>query len=583
MQEARSSFNFSFIPNILSKIVFFVLLFAIHHLATAQEKVKYWIFLTDKQDVFGKNTQVEEGYLSDKATTRRAQRGESRFAAMFALQDAPISHAYEEDLQERGLLLEQRSRWLNAVTARLSEEEVEQITALPYVRSTRAVAHLSTAAVPPITVSPLIPERVSSNCPSGYFGNSCTQLDVVNAIPAIERGINGSGVTLGLIDTHFSTGSTEPFSHPSLTHIRTDNRLRSFRDFTQRDPLQPCPGTNDHGMAVASIAVGYDEGEIIGPGYGATIYAAATECDSYERNIEEDNFVAAVEWMEAEGVDVITSSLGYFGFDLGQQNYTKDDLDGDTGLTTIVMDWAASRGIIPVTSAGNSGRMGRQTIGTPADGDSVIAVGAVWPDGLIVSFSSRGPTADNRTKPDVSAQGILVFLAAGARGYDFSQGTSFSAPMVAGIVTQILQVNPNLGPREIWHALTSTASRADSPDNNFGWGIVDADAAIMHAIILNRSEADFPAPSNLTVHTPYPNPFQDVVHFTIEATQPVSHARLMIIDILGREVGTVYEGPIRAGGTPLQFDGSHLPPGVYAYTLDFDGRTQSGMLTRLGY
>ena len=567
----------------MRKIVFFVLLFAIPHLVTAQEKTKYWIFLADKQDISGKNTQVEEGYLTDKAITRRAQRGEARSATMFALQDAPISQVYEANLRESGLKIEQRSRWLNAVTARLSEEEVEQITALPYVRGTRPVAHLSPAVLPRTPISPVIPERVSSNCPSSLLGSSCNQLDIVNAIPAIERGINGTGVTLGLIDTNFSSDPTPPFSHPSLTHIRTDDRLKGVRDFTQRDSSQPCLGTDSHGMAVASVAVGYDEGEIIGPGYGANIYAAVTECTSYERNIEEDNFVAAVEWMEAEGVDVITSSLGYFEFNLGQQNYTKDDLDGDTGVTTIAMDWAASRGIIPITSAGNSGRAGAQTIGTPADGDSVIAVGAVWPDGPVVAFSSRGPTADGRIKPDVSAQGIVVFLAAGARGYDISQGTSFSAPMVAGIVTQILQVNPDLGPREVWHALTSTASQANSPDNDIGWGIVNADAAIMHAIALNRSQDDLPVPSDLTIHTPYPNPFQDVVHFTIEAIQPVSHARMTIIDVLGREVGTVYEGPIRTGGMPLQFDGSHLPPGVYAYTLDFDGRTRSGMLTRLGY
>ncbi len=566
----------------MRKIVFFVLLFAIPHLATAQEKTKYWIFLADKQDISGKNTQVEEGYLTDKAITRRAQRGEARSATMFVLQDAPISQVYEADLQESGLKIEQRSRWLNAVTAMLGEEEAEQITDLPYVRSIRPVARLSPAVLPRAPVSPVIPTRVSSNCPSSLLGDSCTQLDVVNAIPAIERGINGSGVTLGLIDTNFSSDPTPPFSHPSLTHIHTNDRLKGVRDFTQRDSSQPCLGTNSHGMAVASVAVGYDEGQIIGPGHGANIYAAVTECAPYERNIEEDNFVVAVEWMEAEGVDVITSSLGYFDFDLGQQSYTKDDLDGDTGLTTIVMDWAASRGIIPITSAGNSGPR-RQTIGTPADGDSVIAVGAVWAHGPIVSFSSRGPTADGRVKPDVSAQGIRVYLATGARNYNLSQGTSFSAPMVAGIVTQILQMNPDLGPREVWHVLTSTASQANSPDNDLGWGIVDADAAIMHAVALNRSETDLPIPSDLTIHTPYPNPFQDVVHFTIEAVQPVSHARLVIIDVLGREVGTVYEGPIRTGGMPLQFDGAHLPPGVYAYTLDFDGRTRSGMLTRLGY
>lgn len=566
----------------MHKIVFFVLLLTIPHFATAQEKAKYWIFLTDKQDFSGKTTQVEEGYLADQAITRRARRGESRFATTFAFQDAPISRAYEVDLQKRGLAIEQRSRWLNAVTVRLSEDEVKQIRTLPYVHSTRPVARLSPTVLPPMPISPVIPRRISSNCPQSLLGNSCNQLDIVNAIPAIQRGINGSGVILGLIDTHFSVNQTLPFSHPSLTHIRSDDRLREFRDFTQRDSSQPCPGTNAHGMAVASVAVGYDEGEIIGPGYGATIYAAATECGPYERNIEEDNFVAAVEWMESEGVDVITASLGYFDFDSDQRSYTKDDLDGNTGLTTIAMDWAANRGVVPINSAGNGGPR-PLTISTPADGDSVIAVGGVWPDGPIVGFSSRGPTADNRIKPDVAAQGVVVWLAAGTAGYDISQGTSFSAPMVAGIVTQILQVNPDLGPREVWHVLTSTASQANSPDNHLGWGIVDAEAAIMGAIALNRSETDLPVPSSLTVDTPYPNPFQDVVHFTIEAAQPVSHARLMIIDVLGREVGAVYEGPIQIGGMPLQFDGSHLPPGVYAYTLDFDGQTQSGMLTRLGY
>ncbi len=564
------------------RIIFFGLLFIIPHLANAQEKTKYWIFLTDKQDLLGKSTQVEEGHLSNKAITRRALRGEARLESMFALQDAPISNAYEEDLQERGLTIEQRSRWLNAVTVRLTEEELEQVAHLPYVRSLRPVARLSPTVLEPTPISPVIPERISSNCPSNVYGRSCGQLDIVNAIPAIEENINGHGVTLGFLDTNYRVGQRSPFSHPSLIHIENDDRLKKVRDFTQRDLSQPCLGTNAHGMAVASVAVGYDIGNIVGPGFGANIYAAVTECVPYERNVEEDNFIAAVEWMEAEGVDVITSSLGYLGFDSGQRSYTKDDLDGDTGLTTIAMDWAASRGIIPVTSSGNSGP-GRQTLGTPADGDSVIAVGAVSPFREIVPFSSRGPTADGRIKPDVSAQGASVYLATGESGYGSSQGTSFSAPMVAGIITQILQVNPDLGPREVWEVLTSKASHANSPNNEYGWGIVDAHAAITHATSLNRLQDNPPIPDNLTIHTPYPNPFRDVVHFTLDAIQPVSNARLIIFDVLGREVGTVYQGPIQMGGIPLQFDGSHLPPGIYGYALDFDGKTHSGMLTRLGY
>ncbi|MYH07997.1 MAG: S8 family serine peptidase [Rhodothermaceae bacterium] len=563
----------------MRQVAITLLLLSSVHVASAQEKTKYWIFLTDKLDAASKHTLVESEYLTEAAVARRALRGEPDVTTQFARQDAPISQAYEANLATMGITVAQRSRWFNAVTAWLSAEEINKVAALPYVRNVRPVAHLRPSVLLDIPVSAVIANRTSSNCPSNLFGPSCGQLDVVNAIPPLERGINGQGVTLGFLDTNYSTPGDRPFTHRSLVHLRDSGRLIEARDFSERDPTQPCNGTNTHGMSVASVAVGFREGELIGPGYGASVYASKTECAPYERNIEEDNFVAAVEWMESEGVDVMTSSLGYFGFDTGQYSYTRSDLDGDTGLTTIAFDWAAQRGVITVTSAGNGGP-GASTIGTPADGDSVISVGAVNSSGLIVSFSSRGPTADGRIKPDVSAQGASVYLAGGT-GYGRSNGTSFSAPMVAGIVTQILQVNPGLGPREVWHALTSTASQPSNPDNELGWGIVDADAAVMFAITLNRSDQTVPSPGNLTVHPPYPNPFQNTAHFTIEALEPVLHARLEIFDMLGRKVATVYEGPINAGGMPIAFDGTHLPPGIYAYSLEVDGRVKSGMITRM--
>ena len=465
----------------IRRTIFFLLVFLVPHIATAQEKPKYWIFLTDKQDALAKRTQAEETYVTDKAIARRALRGEPGLTTRFAVQDAPISQEYEADLIRRGVKIEQRSRWLNAVTARLSKEELKQVTALPYVRSTRPVALLSSDIQPSAPISPVIPERVSANCPSNIFGNSCTQLDVVNAIPAIQRGINGRGVTLGFIDSKFNTTGTTPFSHPALVHIRNDNRLQEFRDFTQRDPAQACPETSTtHGLYVTSVAIGYKKGQLIGPGHGATIYAASAECSPYERNIEEDNFVVAVEWLESEGVEVVTASLSYFEFDDGQRSYEASDLDGDTGITTIVMDWATQRGVVSVAGAGNSGP-GPRTIGTPADGDSVITVGGVRSDKVVVGFSSRGPTADGRIKPDVSGQASSVWVSQGG-AYRLLGGTSLSTPMIAGIVTQILQVNPALGPRDVWRILTSTASQANSPDNNLGWGIVDADAAISKAL-----------------------------------------------------------------------------------------------------
>ncbi len=563
-------------------IIFLLILFSGTHVATAQEKTKYWIFLTDKQDASAKHTQVEERYLTDKAVTRRALRGESDLAEFFARQDAPVSPSYEAALEQGGVTIVHRSRWFNAVTSWLTEEEMTQTATLPFVRKIQPVGHLSTNALSPISISPVIPQRISSNCPSNFFGNSCEQLDLVNAIPALMEGINGQGVTIGFLDTNFNLSRSLPFTHTSLEHIPNSGRLGGARDFTNRDPSQACNDRqNVHGMNVASVAVGFHEGSLIGPGHGATVYGASTECAPYERNIEEDNYVAGVEWLESQGVDVMSSSLGYFDFDSGQRSYSVADLDGDTGLTSIVMDWAASRGVVTVTGAGNSGP-GPQSITTPADGDSVISVGGVTPSRNVVSFSSRGPTADGRIKPDVSAQALGVYIARGNQSYGRSNGTSFSAPMVSGIITQMLQVNPKLGPRDVWRILTSTANQFSSPDNNLGWGIVDAYAAIRAGILLNRTDQTTPLPNQVTVHSPYPNPFRDVVHFVIDTAEPAPHVQLSLYDILGREVAVIYEGPIHHVGVPIQFDGGDLSAGVYTYILESDGRMQSGLLTHLG-
>ena len=259
-------------------ILIILLLVCIVRVASAQEKAKHWIFLEDKLDISAKHTQVEDSYLSASALHRRDLRGEPGMAAQFARQDAPISPVYEAELQQLGFQIKQRSRWLNAVTVWLSEDEVTQIESLPFVRSTRPVKQLSTGTQTLSSMrSPLIAPKSSSNCPSNEYGDSCNQLDVVNAIPAIEDDINGEGISLGFLDTKFGIPPTVPFSHPSLRHVRDDGRLAEVRDFTERDPTQPCNDLDTHGMSVASVAVGYQPGLLIGPGHGATIYGASTD------------------------------------------------------------------------------------------------------------------------------------------------------------------------------------------------------------------------------------------------------------------------------------------------------------------
>ncbi len=224
------------------------------------------------------------------------------------------------------------------------------------------------------------------------------------------------------------------------------------------------------------------EGTLIGTAYGADFIVAKTEDTMSETVVEEDNWAAAAEWSEAMGVDVITSSLGYRTFDDGS-GYTLAELDGDTAISTIAADRAAELGIVVLTSAGNEGLPvdpADSTIIAPTDGHMVLAVGGVAPTGERVSFSSVGPTADGRIKPDIAAQATSVIALSPGFDGDFRgvAGTSFSCPLSAGVAALVLQAHPEYTVDQVIAVLRSTASQADRPDNLLGWGIVNAVAAI---------------------------------------------------------------------------------------------------------
>ncbi len=552
----------------------------------AQELTKSWVFFTDKLDAAGKATVVEAGYVSERARDRRIRRG----SGVPALTDAPVSPAYLAELRGMGIEPVFESRWLNAVSTWLDTEKRAAASALPFVQRIRNVAKLTVAEAPGV---PLV-YALAAPKPRRYrldYGPSQGQLELVNAIPALERGINGDGVVLGFLDTRFDISAGNPFDHRALRHIADSGRITA-RDFTAGD--QQFAGSNQsdrHGISVASVAAGFEEGQLIGPAYGATVFAATTEFAPHERHSEEDNFVAALEWMEAEGVDVANSSLGYTNdFDAGEGDYTIDDLDGNTGITTIAVDVAAAMGVIFVTSAGNSGTSPWMYITTPADADSVISVGAVHPDRTKASFSGFGPTADGRIKPEVAAQGTRVHHASGNGGYASGRGASFSSPMVAGIVCQMVQVNPDIRPIEAREILKATSSQWDRPDNLLGWGIVDADAAIREAercanpgvvcvtpTTLNAEETAT-LPEVLELVAPYPNPFSESAVFTVNAARHVSRATLSIYDVLGRRVAVPFSGPLHGGVQEIVFEAQALPRGLYVYALEADGATQSGKI-----
>lgn len=513
------------------------------------DKPKFWVFFADKPATSGKEAQPLA--IDSRTLERRRLRGTDTGAWL----DRPVSASYLSQVREIAGEVIVVSRWLNAVSVRTDETGIEQIRMLPFVEGVREVGALTRPERPE---GPL-PERIAiAKTGALDYGPSRRQLAFVNAIRPLEEEVNGAGVRIGFLDTQFD------FSHPALRHIRDSGRLIEVRDFT--GPNQEVYGrdqNNYHGLNVSSIAVGYDPGNLIGPAYGAEVLAATTEFAPTETNQEEDNLVAGLEWMESQGVDVINISLGYTTFDAGQRSYTQEEMDGDTGITTIAADIAASLGVVIVTSAGNDGSSSWGIIGTPADGDSVIAIGAATPDSARASFSSVGPTADGRIKPDVSAMGTSVVVAVPNGGYLTGSGTSFSSPMVAGVVAQLLQVNPALEPMEVLEILRLTADRSESPTNQLGWGIVNSFAAVEEARMRAQN-----LPDVALIRTAYPNPFTDEVRF--EMVSPLSPAtgRLTLYDTMGRRLDVIFDGELEPGTNVIHYRPQSLASGMYFYHFE---------------
>lgn len=529
-------------------VLFAVLTLAGPTMICAQEAPKYWIFLEGKPD-------SESAAITERARERRSRRGLDQQELL----DRNVSRSYVEDLQRMGARIVVESRWLNAVSAHLPPELLDRVRSLSFVRSIRPVARLDRAPPPASEILDAPSKQADLD-----YGPSQAQLAVMNAINPLEQGIDGTGVRLGFLDTSFGD-----FDHPAFGHLIQDGRLIEVRDFVG----VPQPAAS-HGMSVASVAIGNDAGQLVGPAHGAEVLAGITEYVPTETNREEDYFVAGIEWMEAMGADVVNVSLGYTTFDKGERSYGPEDLDGNTGVTTIAADRAVSLGVAMVVSAGNEACSSPDRcwyyIGTPADGDSVISVGAIRADSVRSSFSSFGPTADGRIKPDVAAMGSGVYLAVPG-GYGRSNGTSFSSPLVAGVVCQMLQVNPNLTPVQIRALLRSTASRSTSPNNELGWGIVNAAAAVEVAA---RSGIGGGEDVELSA-SPYPNPATDdlFVHINAGVTTQVS---LDVFDLLGRRVEGNVVGYLTPGETTLRVPTHRLASGVYLFVVTTDDRRVSG-------
>lgn len=437
-----------------------------------EARLKVWVYLTDKGILDERECQTRldaaRAAFPKRTLHRRAKvRAEDD---LVDFRDISVKSEYIAAIEATGAKHRAISRWLNAVSIEATPDQIRAISRLPFVRainplvSYRRTFREEVRPAPPRAVTPL---EQPGRAFSWDYGLSDFQLEQINVLPLHMLGYSGAGVIVCMLDTGFNR------HHEALTGIDliAEHDFINDDDITENEPGDP-PGQDYHGTATLSVLGGFSDGNLIGPAYGASFILAKTEDTSGEYPQEEDWWVEGIEWADSLGADVVSSSLGYIDW------YTYPDMNGDSAVTTQAADWAAYNGIVVCNCMGNEGPASG-TMLAPADADSIIAVGAVDRSNIIATFSSRGPTYDGRTKPEVCALGVDTYLVdpATTTAYGYGSGTSFSTPLIGGSAGLLLEIHPEWTPMQVREALLSTASQSSSPDNDYGWGIADVFAA----------------------------------------------------------------------------------------------------------
>lgn len=399
-------------------------------------------------------------FLSAKALDRREVQGIELDAY-----DLPINPAYTNAVLQKGVKFHGASKWMNTLAIYCKDAAIlKTIEQLPFVRSVYPLGKFRPVKKP--FKNPRKPRVDVSKHEKDYYGQAANQIKMLGGDILHNLGFTGKGVQVAVLDGGF----LNVYRMPVFDSIFDTNRLLGTHDFVEGDEF--VYESSGHGCNVLSCMGAKAPNLMVGTAPDASYYLFKTEDVKGEFRVEEFNWVAAIEYADSLGVDVINSSLGYTGFNDTTMSYKYPQLDGQTAFSSRGANIGASKGMIIVNSAGNEGDGPWHYIGTPADAPGVLTVAAVRPNGQRASFSSWGPTADGRIKPDVAAQGRYTVVAS-MNKYDVQRtnGTSFSSPVLAGMVASLREAFPNLPSESLKNAIKLSSSQAHLPDSSLGYGI----------------------------------------------------------------------------------------------------------------
>lgn len=397
-------------------------------------------------------------FLSPRAIERRQKQNISIDYST----DLPVAKKYIEAIEDAGFKIVAKSKWLNTVSVYCKDSLfIDEIRKFDFVDDIKFTWKGDTTTVGKRQA--LFKKSQIIDKPKSEYAYGADQIKMLNGNYLHKQGYKGKGMEIAVIDAGFN-------NFPDI--LLLDNVLiKGVKDFVYRgDGIYR---SSDHGLKVLSIMAANRPGIYVGTAPEAKYWLLRSEDGRSEYPIEEDYWVAAAEYADSVGVDIINTSLGYSNFHLPAESYTHENLDGETAFISKGARMAASKGIFVVSSAGNEGNSVWHKISVPADVDDLLAVGSVTRDSIVSSFSSWGPTADERVKPDLMALGSDINVIASSGDVEQSSGTSFSGPVISGIAACLWQAYPNLSNLQLLDIIRRSGHKYDAPGDVFGYGIPD--------------------------------------------------------------------------------------------------------------
>lgn len=512
---------------------------------------KYYIQFTDKNDSPYSIDQPED-FLTQRALDRRSNQG-----IAIVKNDIPVNPQYVQGVADLGAEILNTTRWLNGVTIYTTSSSVlDAIVELPYVAGVRAMVNYPSGSQKSFfdneTFEELTFEKNSNSTAEFDYGWSDFQIDQINGKPLHDAGFRGEGKVIAVLDGGFVGADV----HPVFDSLWDNNLILGTKSFVNIGGSVFIE--SNHGKSVLSCMGANSPGVMIGTAPKASYWLLHSEDVKSENVIEEYNWVSAAEFADSVGADVINSSLSYVDFDDPQWDHAYEDLDGNTAVATKGADLAATKGILVFNSAGNSGGGSFPWNGAPADGDSIVSVGAVGFDNQRAGFSSIGPTADDRIRPVIMGLGAGTTVAEGDEGVTSGSGTSFSSPVIAGMSTCLWQANPDMKVMDVMEAIKESGSYSNNPDNYMGWGIPDYELA--NSIL---TTIENPIEENDKMLHTWPNPFKSSLNIMIN----VLADQEVVIELLNMSGELIYKKKqyISAATNHFNTDWNweNLPPGIY--------------------